>query len=161
VKWFPDRRGLAVGLTAGGFGAGAALTVIPISLMINGLGYASTFFWFGLGQGIVLMLIAPVLRGPVAGEMPATAAPKVQQTAHNPTPGEVLRSPLFWLLYLMLTAVAASGLIVTAQIAPIANDFGLAKTILIFGAPVLAVALVVDNVMNGLARPFFGWVSDN
>jgi OFA family oxalate/formate antiporter-like MFS transporter len=161
VKWFPDRRGLAVGLTAGGFGAGAALTVIPIAKMIEGLGYASTFFWFGLGQGVVLLLIAPVLRGPVAGEMPAAAPPKVQQSAHNSTPGEVLRSPLFWLLYVMLTAVAASGLIVTAQIAPIANDFGLAKTVLLFGAPVLAVALVVDNVMNGLARPFFGWVSDN
>jgi OFA family oxalate/formate antiporter-like MFS transporter len=161
VKWFPDRRGLAVGLTAGGFGAGAALTVIPIRMMIEGLGYAGTFFWFGIGQGLVLILMAPVMRGPLAGEMPATAPPKVQQSSHNSTPGEVLRSPLFWLLYLMLTAVSASGLIVTAQIAPIANDFGLAKQTLFLGAGVLSVALVVDNVMNGMARPFFGWVSDN
>lgn len=161
VKWFPDRRGLAVGLTAGGFGAGAALTVIPIRMMIGSLGYADTFFWFGLGQGIVLLLIAPVMRGPVAGEMPATAPPKVLQSSRDFTPGEVLRSPLFWLLYVMLIAVSASGLIVTAQIAPIANDFGLSKQTLFLGASVLSVALVVDNVMNGMARPFFGWVSDN
>ena len=161
VKWFPDRRGLAVGLTAGGFGAGAALTVIPIRIMIDSLGYADTFFWFGLGQGVVLLLIAPVMRGPVAGEMPATAAPKVQQSDRDFTPGEVLRNPLFWLLYVMLTAISASGLIVTAQIAPIANDFGLSTQTLLFGASVLSFALIVDNVMNGMARPFFGWVSDN
>jgi len=161
VKWFPDRRGLAVGLTAGGFGAGAALTVIPIRMMIESLGYADTFFWFGLGQGVVLLLIAPVMRGPVAGEMPATAPPKVLQTSHDSTPGEVLRNPLFWLLYVMLVAVSASGLIVTAQIAPIANDFGLSKQTLFLGASVLSVALIVDSVMNGMARPFFGWVSDN
>ncbi len=161
VKWFPDRRGLAVGMTAAGFGAGAALTVIPISMMIHGLGYANTFFWFGIGQGVVLLLMAPAMRGPVEGEMPATAPPKVQQSAHNATPGEVLRSPLFWLLYVMFIAVAGSGLIVTAQIAPIAHDFGLSKQTLLLGASVLSVALVVDNVMNGLARPFFGWVSDN
>src|SRR5476649_1186204 len=74
VKWFPDRRGLAVGLTAGGFGAGAALTVIPIRMMIEGLGYADTFFWLGIGQGAILLLIAPVMRAPMAGEIPATAA---------------------------------------------------------------------------------------
>ena len=159
VKWFPDRRGLAVGMTAGGFGAGAALTVIPIRMMIESLGYADTFFWFGLGQGVVLLLIAPVMRGPVAGEMPATAPPKVLQSSHDSTPGEVLRSPLFWLLYVMLVAVSASGLIVTAQIAPIANDFGLSKQTLFLGASVLSVALIVDSVMNGMARPFFGWVS--
>jgi OFA family oxalate/formate antiporter-like MFS transporter len=161
VKWFPDRRGLAVGLTAGGFGAGAALTVIPIRMMIEGLGYADTFFWFGLGQGAILLLIAPVMRAPMAGEIPATAAPKVLQASKSSTPGEVLRSPIFWLLYVMLTAISASGLIVTAQIAPIAQDFGLSKEILMLGATVLSVALVVDSIMNGMARPFFGWVSDH
>jgi OFA family oxalate/formate antiporter-like MFS transporter len=161
VKLFPDRRGLAVGMTAAGFGAGAVFTVIPIRMMIAGLGYADTFFWFGLGQGVVLLLIAPAIRGPSEAEIPAKAPIKVQQASHNATPGEVLRSPLFWLLYLMLTAVSASGLIVTAQIAPIAKDFGIDKLTLIFGASVLTVALIVDNVMNGLARPFFGWVSDN
>ena len=81
VKWFPDRRGLAVGITAGGFGAGAALTVIPIRLLIDNAGYASAFFWFGLGQGVILLLIAPIMRAPMPGEMPQTAPPKVAQSA--------------------------------------------------------------------------------
>ncbi len=161
VKWFPDRRGLAVGLTAGGFGAGAALTVIPIRMMIESLGYADTFLWFGIGQGAVLLAITPLMRAPLEGELPKMAAPKVPQTTRNSTPGEVLRSPIFWLLYVMLVLISASGLVVTAQIAPIARDLGLSKVTLILGASVLSVALVVDSVMNGMARPFFGWVSDH
>src|SRR3974390_585839 len=91
VKWFPDRRGLAVGITAGGFGAGAALTVIPIRLLIESSGYQSAFFWFGLGQGAILLLIAPIMRAPMPGEMPQTAPPKVEQSAVCATPGQVLR----------------------------------------------------------------------
>ena len=83
VKWFPDRRGLAVGITAGGFGAGAALTVIPIRMLIDSAGYASAFFWFGLGQGVILLLIAPIMRAPLPGEMPQTAPPKVPQIRHQ------------------------------------------------------------------------------
>jgi OFA family oxalate/formate antiporter-like MFS transporter len=161
VKWFPDRRGLAVGITAAGFGAGAALTVIPIRMVIDGFGYASAFFWFGLAQGVVLLLIAPIMRAPMPGELPATAAPRVRQSARSFRPAEVLRSPAFWLLYVMFVLVSASGLMATAQIAPIARDYGLSGTTLFLGASVLSVALVVDNVMNGAARPFFGWVSDH
>jgi OFA family oxalate/formate antiporter-like MFS transporter len=161
VKWFPDRRGLAVGITAGGFGAGAALTVIPIRLLIDNAGYASAFFWFGLAQGVILLLIAPVMRAPMPGEMPNTAPPKVPQSAISYSPAEVLRTPVFWLLYAMLVLVSASGLMATAQIAPIAKDFGLSSQAVLFGASALSVALVVDNVMNGTARPFFGWVSDH
>ena len=160
VKWFPDKRGLAVGLTAAGFGAGAALTVIPIRMMIAHAGYASAFFWFGLAQGAVLLLIAPIMRGPLAGEMPARAPPRVAQSSASATPGQVLHQPVFWLLYVMLVIVSASGLMVTAQLAPIAKDYGLASGAFLFGASLLSVALVVDSVMNGLARPFFGWVSD-
>ena len=160
VKWFPDRRGLAVGLTAAGFGAGAALTVIPIRVVIDHAGYSSAFFWFGLGQGALLLLIAPIMRAPLPGEVPATAAPRVRQSATSATPAQVLRSPLFWLLYGMFVLVAAGGLMAAAQLAPIAKDYGLSSATLIFGASVLSVALVVDNVMNGLARPFFGWLSD-
>ena len=161
VKWFPDRRGLAVGLTAAGFGGGAALTVVPIGMMIASLGYSQTFLWFGIGQGAVLLAIAPLMRAPYEGELPKMAAPKVVQTTRSYTPGEVLKSPIFWLLYVMLVLISASGLVVTAQIAPIAKDLGLSKVTLMFGASVLSVALVVDSVMNGAARPFFGWVSDN
>jgi len=161
VKWFPDRRGLAVGLTAAGFGAGAALTVIPIRLLIENAGYQSAFFWFGLGQGVILLLISPVLRAPSPGEMPVTAPPKVQQSAVSFTPGQVLAQPVFWLLYVMFMLVSASGLMATAQIAPIARDLGFNSSILFLGASALSVALVVDNVMNGAARPFFGWISDH
>src|SRR5437879_11536411 len=75
LKWFPDRRGLAAGLTAAGFGAGSALTVIPIANMIQSSGYESAFLWFGLGQGIVVMLVALVLRAPQQNEVPVPATP--------------------------------------------------------------------------------------
>ena len=160
VKWFPDRRGLAVGVTAAGFGAGAALTVIPIKLVIANAGYASAFFWFGLAQGVILLLVGPALRAPVPGQMPQTAPPKVQQSTVSFTPGQVLTQPVFWLLYVMFVLVSASGLMATAQIAPIAKDLGFNNSAVLFGASALAVALVIDNVANGAARPFFGWISD-
>ncbi|MGA9015945.1 MAG: oxalate/formate MFS antiporter [Acetobacteraceae bacterium] len=161
VKWFPDRRGLAVGLTAAGFGAGAALTVIPIKLVIESYGYASAFLWFGVAQGIILLIVAQMLRGPLPGTvLPAAVNAAVPQSARSYTSMEVLRSPAFWLLYLMLVLVSSSGLMATAQLAPIARDFGMSSTVILFGATTLSVALVVDNVMNGLARPFFGAVSD-
>lgn len=161
VKWFPDRRGLAVGITAAGFGAGAALTVVPIRLLIQNAGYQSAFFWFGVGQGVILLLIAPIMRAPISGEVPQTAPPKVPQTAVSYAPGQMLATPVFWLLYVMFILISASGLMATAQIAPIAKDFGLSNAILFLGASALSVALVADNVMNGAARPFFGWVSDH
>ncbi|MBO0710753.1 MAG: oxalate/formate MFS antiporter [Acetobacteraceae bacterium] len=160
VKWFADRRGLAVGITAAGFGAGAALTVVPIQLMIQQAGYQSTFFWFGLGQGAILLLIAPIMRGPFAGELQEPTTPWLAQSTVSATPAEVLRAPVFWLLYAMFVAVSASGLMATAQLAPIARDFGIANQLILWGVSALSVAVVVDSVMNGLARPFFGWVSD-
>jgi OFA family oxalate/formate antiporter-like MFS transporter len=160
VKWFPDRRGLAVGLTAAGFGAGAALTVIPIRAVIAADGYQSAFLWFGIIQGGLAFLIAWAMRGPLAGETPSTANVKVQVTTRNYTPGQMLTTPIFWLLYIMFILVSASGLMATAQIALVAKDYGLSNTAVFAGATVLTVALIFDNVMNGAARPFFGWVSD-
>jgi len=161
VKWFPDRRGLAVGLTAAGYGAGAALTVIPIRYMIDTSGYQAAFFWFGLLQGGVVFILAWLLRAPDPGELPSTAAPKVQQSTRSYSPGEVLQTPVFWLLYIMFVMVSASGLMAAAQIAPIASDFGVANTVVLLGGTTLTVALIVDNVANGAARPLFGWISDN
>src|SRR5471032_737002 len=86
VKWFPDRRGLAVGLTAAGFGAGAAVTVIPIQMMISSIGYADTFFWFALGQGITIFVVAWLLRPPRRGEVPSGSAVKVLQSKNSSTP---------------------------------------------------------------------------
>jgi MFS transporter, OFA family, oxalate/formate antiporter len=160
VKWFPDRRGLAVGLTAAGFGAGAAVTVIPIQMMIASIGYADTFFWFALGQGIIIFVLAWVLRPPVAGEAPSAGAVKVLQSKTSSTPGQMLASPIFWLLYIMFVLVSASGLMVAAQVAVIAKDYNVAQTALLFGATTLTVAGIIDNLANGGARPFFGWVSD-
>jgi OFA family oxalate/formate antiporter-like MFS transporter len=159
VKWFPDRRGLAVGLTAAGFGAGAAVTVIPIQKMIASIGYADTFFWFALGQGIIIFVLAWLLRSPEPGEVPSAGAVKVLQSKFSSTPTEMLSSPIFWLLYIMFVLVSASGLMVAAQIALIAKDYGVGDAI-VFGTTTLIVAGIIDNLANGGARPFFGWVSD-
>ncbi len=161
VKWFPDRRGLAVGLTAAGYGAGAALTVIPIRHVIDTYGYESAFLWFGLLQGGVVFLLSWFLRGPEPGELSAVSAPKLTQSVRSFTPKEVLMTPVFWLLYLMFVLVSASGLMATAQIAPIAKDFNVGNTIVFFGATTLTAALIIDNLANGAARPLFGWISDH
>ena len=160
VKWFPDRRGLAVGLTAAGYGAGAALTVIPIRYVISTSGYEAAFLWFGLFQGGVVFILAWFLRAPEPGEMAAAPAAKVTQSSRNYTPTEVMVSPIFWILYVMFVMVSASGLMATAQIAPIAKDFNVANTIVFFGATTLTAALIIDSIANGAARPIFGWVSD-
>jgi OFA family oxalate/formate antiporter-like MFS transporter len=160
VKWFPDRRGLAVGLTAAGFGAGAAVTVIPIQIMIASIGYAQTFFWFALVQGGIIFALAWLLRSPEPGEVPSAGAVKVLQSKTSSTPGQMLASPIFWLLYLMFVLVSASGLMIAAQVAVIAKDYGVGQTVLLFGATTLTVAGIIDNLANGGARPFFGWVSD-
>jgi OFA family oxalate/formate antiporter-like MFS transporter len=161
VKWFPDHRGLAVGLTAAGFGAGAALTVIPIRAVIAAQGYAAAFFWFGLVQGAVVFILAWLLRGPYPGETPSAAASKVLQTTQSYSPQAMLATPVFWVLYIMFLLVAASGLMATAQVALIARDFHVANVVLFLGATTLTMALLVDNVANGLARPLFGWISDH
>jgi MFS transporter, OFA family, oxalate/formate antiporter len=170
LKWFPDRRGLAAGLTAAGFGAGSALTVIPIANMIQSSGYESAFLWFGLGQGIVVVLVALLLRAPQAGEVAIPAA--VQQSRRDYTPAEVLaplatwqfyKSP-FFIMYLMFVMVGAGGLMAIAQLAPIANDYkiaGVPVSILGLTLPALTFALTIDRVLNGVCRPFFGWVSDH
>ena len=133
VKWFPDRRGLAVGLTAAGFGAGAALTVVPIRAVIAAHGYEAAFFWFGLVQGAIVFVLAWLLRAPAPAELPSTAPVRVIQTTRSYAPQEMLRSPVFWLLYVMFVLVSASGLMATAQIALIASDYNVANTSLVLG----------------------------
>jgi OFA family oxalate/formate antiporter-like MFS transporter len=161
LKWFPDRRGLAAGLTAMGFGGGAAISVVPIIYVINTYGYQSAFLWFGLGQGIVCLLLSQMLRAPLPGETPK-AAPRLVQTKREYTPVEMLKTPLFYVMYVMFVLVSASGLVVTAQVNPIANDYGIAKIYVLFGlSTVIATAGIVDNILNGVARPTFGWVSDH
>jgi len=163
LKWFPDRRGLAAGLTAAGFGAGSALTVVPIANMIASSGYEAAFLWFGIGQGIIVVIFAMFLRAPDAGEVPVPVAPVVQQTRRDYSPAEVLRTPPFWVMYVMFVMVGTGGLMATAQLAPIAKDFkvdAIPVTLLGLTLPALQFALSIDRVLNGLTRPFFGWVSD-
>jgi MFS transporter, OFA family, oxalate/formate antiporter len=164
LKWFPDRRGLAAGLTAAGFGAGSALTVIPIANMIQSSGYEAAFLWFGLGQGIVVILVALLLRAPEPGEVVAPSAPAVQQSRRDYGPAEVLKTAPFWVMYAMFVMVGAGGLMAIAQLAPIANDYkiaGVPVSILGLTLPALSFALTIDRVLNGICRPFFGWVSDH
>ena len=164
LKWFPDRRGLAAGLTAAGFGAGSALTVIPIANMIRSSGYESAFLWFGLGQGIVVVLVALLLRAPAPGEVASPASPAVQQTQRDYSPSEVLKTPVFWVMYAMFVMVGAGGLMAVAQLGPIAADFNVGTipvSILGLTLPALTFALTIDRVLNGVCRPFFGWVSDH
>src|SRR5262249_41575889 len=122
LKWFPDRRGLCTGLTAAGFGAGSALTIIPIQQVIGQFGYESAFLWFGLGQGIVVIVLSWFLRAPEPGETPAPQV-RLQQTTRDYTPWEMVQSPIFWVMYAMFILVGAGGLMATAQLAPIAKDF--------------------------------------
>src|SRR5262249_49308580 len=161
LKWFPDRRGLAAGLTAAGFGAGSALTVIPIANMIWSSGYEAAFFWFGLGQGIVVIVVALLLRAPEAGEVPASQV--VQQSRRDYQWMEVLPTAPFWVMYAMFVMVGAGGLMAIAQLAPIANDYKIATipvSLIGITLPALTFALTIDRVLNGICRPLFGWVSD-
>jgi OFA family oxalate/formate antiporter-like MFS transporter len=162
LKWFADRRGLAAGLTAAGFGAGAAATVYPIISVIKGYGYQSAFLWFGLGQGVVILALSQFLKAPAPGDAPV-APPKISHSSREYRPLEMLHTPIFWILYVMFVLVAASGLVVTAQVAPIARDYKIANlpvTFLFISSTVIVMAGIVDNILNGLARPTFGWVSD-
>jgi OFA family oxalate/formate antiporter-like MFS transporter len=162
LKWFPDRRGLAAGLTAAGFGAGSALTIVPISAFIKSNGYEAAFLYFGLGQGLIVFLIAWFLtRAPEHAKKAAEGA--VQQSKRDYSPMEIVRKPVFWVMYFMFVMVAAGGLMATAQLGPIAKDFKIGDVpVNIMGLvlPALTFALAIDRVLNGLTRPFFGWVSD-
>ena len=164
LKWFPDRRGLAAGLTAAGFGAGSAATIIPISFMIERSGYQATFLFFGVAQGLIVMVLALMMvRPPAFMGKAIKKQTKVQQSSVDFTSSQMVRKPVFWVMYLMFVLVAAGGLMATAQMGPIAKDFkidGVHFNIMGMILPALTFALAIDRVLNGLTRPFFGWVSD-
>jgi MFS transporter, OFA family, oxalate/formate antiporter len=161
LKWFPGRRGLAAGITASGFGAGAALTIVPISNMINSSGYEQAFLFFGLLQGAIVFVMAWGML--VAPPSLVTAKVKANQTAYGYKPTEVLRSPVFYVLYVMFVLIAAGGLTMAASMAPIAKDFKIEKIpveLFGFAMPALVFALSLNRIFDGVGRPFFGWLSD-
>ena len=162
LKWFPGRRGLAAGCTAAGFGIGAAITIAPISTMIGTDGYEHAFLFFGLLQGLIVFIAAFGLL--VAPPALIAAAPKKSQSTRSFSPIEVLKSPLFYVMYLMFFLVAAGGLILIANMAPMAKDLKIAKaTVDIFGMTAVAgtFAIKAQRIFDGFGRPFFGWVSDH
>jgi len=164
LKWFPNRRGLAAGITAAGFGAGSALTVVPIANMIKISGYEAAFLWFGLGQGLIVFILGMALYPPSAKVLSEVKSTLKAAATYNASPREVLKSPIFWVMYAMFVMMAAGGLMATAQLGPIAKDFGLHDapiSILGLTLPALTFALTIDRVLNGLTRPFFGWISDH
>jgi len=161
LKWFPGRRGLAAGITASGFGAGAALTIGPISKMINSSGYEQAFLAFGLIQGAIVIVMAFLML--VAPPSLVAAKVKANQTAYGYRPSEVLRSPVFYVMYGMFVLIAAGGLTMAASMAPIAKDFKIDKVpVELFGITLTALvfALALNRIFDGIGRPFFGWLSD-
>ena len=161
LKWFPARRGMAAGFTAAGFGAGAALTVAPISRMIESSGYEHAFLFFGLLQGAIVVVAAFGLL--VAPAAYLAAAPRRNQSARSFTPTEVLRTPVFWVMYVMFVLVASGGLVMIASMKPLAKDLGVAKIpVTLFGLTMAAgvFAITLQRVFDGVGRPFFGWLSD-
>jgi OFA family oxalate/formate antiporter-like MFS transporter len=161
LKWFPGRRGLAAGITAAGFGAGAAITIGPIAAMIKSSGYEQAFLVFGLLQGAIVFVMAWAMQ--VAPTSLIAAKVKANQTAYGYTPTEVLRSPVFWVMYVMFVLVAAGGLTMAASMAPIAKDFKIEKEpveLLGLMMPALVFALSLNRIFDGVGRPFFGWLSD-
>ena len=164
LKWFPDKRGFAAGITAAGFGAGSALTVAPIQAMIRDSGFQNTFLYFGLGQGIVIIILSFFLVAPKPGQVPAAVLnPNLVQSRRNYSPLEVIRHPIFWLMYFMFVIVGAGGLMVTANLKPIGVDWKIDNIPVTFGGMTMTAvtfAATIDRILNGLTRPFFGWISD-
>jgi MFS transporter, OFA family, oxalate/formate antiporter len=161
VRWFPDRRGFAVGMVAAGYGFGAIVTTFPIDAMLKSSGHRPTLVTFGLLLGAIGALAAFGLRPPRKEEVAARlAAAPLAHAARDYTPGEMLRTPLFWLMFAMMTMMSTGGLMVVSQFAPVMRDFELADAA-IAGMGALPLALTLQRIANGLTRPFFGWISDN
>lgn len=162
LKWFPDRRGLAVGLTAGGYGAGSAATILPIAAMIESSGFQETFLFFGILQGSLAFIAAWFLRSPSKGEVSASA--KLVQATRDYTLKEALNTKLFWLMFFMFICVVTGGMMAVAQLGVIAQDLGVKEfkvDMHFFVMAALPLALMLDRIMNGISRPLFGWISDN
>ena len=161
VKWFPDKRGLAAGLTAAGFGGGSALTLIPISGSIASMGWAGAMATWGVGQGIVAMVMALILRHPPKGWLPKDwVQPKaVVQTRREFTSAQMMSRKEFYIMYVMFLMVCTGGLMTTGNMSQIA------KSLNVFDAQIMGIAIVpltatLAGVTNALARIMWGAVSD-
>jgi OFA family oxalate/formate antiporter-like MFS transporter len=166
VRWFPDRRGFATGIVAAGYGFGAILTTFPIDSMMKASGYQQTLIAFGVVFAIVGFAAALFLRAPREEDVAPLAAltPLAASVSAGWTPSQMLRTPVFWLMFVMMSMMSTGGLMVITQFKSFAKSFGIADatTVVIFGVAMAAIpaALTFDRITNGLTRPFFGWVSD-
>jgi OFA family oxalate/formate antiporter-like MFS transporter len=158
ARWFPDRRGFAIGMVAAGYGMGALATTFPIDSMIKSSGYQATLTTFGIILGLVGVAAALGLRAPLDGEVTAKPA-QVLVRGRDTEPAAMLKTPIFWLMFAMMTMMSTGGLMVTSNFANFAKEFGVAD-LAVAGMAAVPLALTVDRVLNGLTRPFFGWVSD-
>lgn len=168
LKWFPDYRGLCVGLTAGAFGIGTATTIAPIADMLKLSGYQHTFIFWGIVQGVVVLAASLFLARPPVGWTPpnwkekeAKIKAKINTSSVEMTPWQMLRQPSFYVIYVMMVMLAFGGLVVTAQLNPMAASYHVDKVVVAFGMTALVMAITVDRLLNGLTRPFWGWVSDH
>jgi MFS family permease len=153
VGWFPDRRGFAAGVVAAGYGIGAILTTFPIANSLAAVGYQMTLLQYGAIFALIGLVAA-------LGLKPAPTSAIAVQNAPGVSTRSMLRSPIFWLMFVMMTLMATSGLMVISQMAAFAGEFGITKAT-VWGLAALPLALSVDRFTNGLTRPFFGWVSDH
>lgn len=165
VKWFPERRGFATGIVAAGYGFGAIFSTFPIDAMMKDKGYQPTLLTFGAIFAVVGLLAALMLRAPATGEVAVKPLLAGEVGARNYTPSEMLKTPIFWLMFLMFSMMSTGGLMVITQFKAFSAAFGIdGKTMVtILGVTMAAIpaALTFDRITNGLTRPFFGWISDN
>jgi len=155
---------MCAGFTAGAYGLGTALTVAPIAKMMKVSGYQHAFIFWGIVQGIICFAAAMLIVAPPRGWMPkgwTQASAKVRPSGYDMTYWQMLKQPSFYVIYIMMTLVAFGGLVVTAQIKPIAIFYHVDKVIILWGMSALVVAIELDRILNGLCRPFWGWVSDH
>ena len=157
VKWFPNRRGLAAGIIAAGFGGGTAFFIPVITQLIKDVGYEKTFLYTGIFQGVVITIAAQFLRHPGPDFVPPASTAATQSKARKNkepfTTIEMLKTPHFYMFYLMFVAMATGGLLVTANAAPLAKEWGLSTAVLL-------AATSLSPVANGASRVFWGWLSD-
>jgi MFS transporter, OFA family, oxalate/formate antiporter len=161
VQWFPNRRGLATGVVAAGYGMGALLTTFPIAALLKDAGSQQALVQYGLIFVVVGVIAAQGLKRPTSNVQRPTSKATAGSIsrARDFAPSEMLRTPIFWLMFVMMTMMSTAGLMVTSQMAAFTRDFGMANAV-VFGLPLLPLALSIDRITNGLTRPFFGWLSD-
>ena len=153
LKWFKERRGLAAGIIAAGFGGGTALFIPVISSIIGSRGYQSAFIATGAFQGLMILIVAQFLRHPPAEAATAAVTSKAATGKRQFTTAEMLRTPQFYMMYVMFVMMATGGLLVTANAGPMAQSWGLS-------AAALTLAATLSPLANGASRISWGWASD-